>query len=440
MNSCSWGSCLCDPDKKPVNTCGACRTQTIECDQNAGVWKVGACTNVGMCLPTDAPKACTGGQQSCDPNTCQWGACTPLMCKGNPPVMPCGRCGKRKVTCNPMTGNYDVGTECEGEGPCSGTTTEACPGGQKTCNANTCQWGECKPLTCEGAAPVVPCGKCGKRKVTCNPADGKWVTGSECEGEGVCSGTETMACSGGQKTCVAATCQWGECKALQCTGEMPMRSCGTKCGHLKVTCDPNTGDYVVGTECVGEGACNANAMQSCPGGQQTCNPNTCEWGTCSPLRCSGSEPSVACGTMCGKRKVTCDPMTGEYVVGTECIDQGECEGGDTKMCTGGRQTCNVSTCKWGTCTPIPCTGSRPMERCGMCGTKAVTCDGATGNYVVGTACEGERGDCMPGDTKACPPGNTGSQTCSQSCAWTGVCTPVVTEPDPNPPNPPIPVE
>ena len=47
LNSCSWGSCLCDPDKKPLNTCGACKTQTIECDQNTGVWKVGACTNVG---------------------------------------------------------------------------------------------------------------------------------------------------------------------------------------------------------------------------------------------------------------------------------------------------------------------------------------------------------------------------------------------------------
>ena len=135
LNSCTWGSCLC-PEKKPPSTCAACQTQTFECNQNNGEWKPGVCTNVGACLPTDSPKVCNGGLQACDPNTCQWGECKPVMCKGEAPVVPCGtKCGRRQQTCNPSTGQWDPGPACIMEGVCTGTMTEACPGGQKTCIA-----------------------------------------------------------------------------------------------------------------------------------------------------------------------------------------------------------------------------------------------------------------------------------------------------------------
>ncbi|AKV00204.1 BNR repeat domain protein [Labilithrix luteola] len=76
-------------------------------------------------------------------------------------------------------------------------------------------------------------------------------------------------------------------------------------------------------------------------------------------------------------------------------------------------------------TPVPgdaCTTADEIvsRSCGMCGTEKTICEGAGGSLVWSPygICKDQRGECLPGETRAC--GDCGTQTCTDGCGW-GLC-------------------
>ncbi|MGZ3418562.1 MAG: Kelch repeat-containing protein [Polyangiales bacterium] len=69
-------------------------------------------------------------------------------------------------------------------------------------------------------------------------------------------------------------------------------------------------------------------------------------------------------------------------------------------------------------------GAIETQDCGKCGNKARLC-GSDGMWLPFGACTGEKGVCVPGDTRmtSCGKCGTRTETCSATCGWTpGACT------------------
>ena len=145
----------------------------------------------------------------------------------------------------------------------------------------------------------------------------------------------------------------------------------------------------------------------------------------SPLPpCSGPPSTQSCGN-CGTQSSTCVNGVWSW---SDCQNEG-CQPGQMQDCTvpiatayiTGTQTCDPATCTWGACQaassspppPPPPTCTPSSVSCGNCGTQTTTC--VNGAPVVGD-CEGQ-GACGPGETQSCGVASSGTQTCSDSCAW-----------------------
>ena len=357
---CRWGT-TCTPvpctAPKPVEPCGTmCGTKVATCDPNDGMWDVGtACENQGACVPKQT-KACTGGLQTCEDN-CMWGTCKALPCTKPKPMEPCGMCGVKAAECNPNTGDWVVGTACEGQGECSPEDVKACTGGRQVCSS-MCRWSTCTAIPCTKPKPMEPCGNmCGTKAATCNPATGEWDVSNVCEGEGECRPEATKACTNGQQTC-SRMCRWGACEALMCPPPKPAPACGNKCGKRPATCNPGTGEWVIGTTCEGEGACVPDTSEPCPTGRRTCGDN-CMWGSCQAVPCTGAKPQVKCGN-CGTLEAICNP-NGEWVTGTRCLDEGQCEpDGGAATCGANKRRYCTAQCNFVDCPPLPDSGVEPI--------------------------------------------------------------------------------
>jgi hypothetical protein len=235
----------------------------------------------------------------------------------------------------------------------------------------------------------------------------------------------TEACGEGLRRCTDGV--WAECDApltCQCTPgsaprEMPCGMCGTQ------TQECVDGMWTTDAACIGQGECNAGAVE--------------DLGSCGN-----------CGT--SERRCAADCSWGEPL----CVGLGECAAGATETgmqgcgtCGGGTQsrtrTCSAA-CSWGTwgawgtcsggggmCTA----GQTDMESrpCGNCNlgtqTRTRTCNATTcdwNTFGPWSTCVGG-GACAPGQTRTgCDMNSTGAatpcgvNTCTSSCTWGTACT------------------
>jgi YVTN family beta-propeller protein len=343
---CRWGACtgqVCSGP--PAQSCGNCGTQTRTCGN--GTWSEwSACAGEGACAP-DTTRACEGnGTQSCGGN-CQWSACGHRTCPG-PASRACGNCGIQTRICDPASGTWSEWSACAGEGACAPNATMPCAsGGFRTCGGS-CQWtATCAGQTCAGA-PVGVCGNCGMRSRACDTSTGTWSDWSTCSGEGGCAPGASRACgTDGTETCGPA-CQWGPCENQRCEGAASEK-CGN-CGTRARTCQ--NGVWSDWTPCTGEGACAANAAQTCgSGGQRACS-TACQWGPCfeaCAISNGGCDPLTTC-TNAGTGRL-CGPCPAGFsgTGATGCVDLDECATGN------------------GGCDPLTtCTNTRGGRTCGPC--------------------------------------------------------------------------
>lgn len=135
------------------------------------------------------------------------------------------------------------------------------------------------------------------------------------------------------------------------------------------------------------------------------------------LSCSGSA-SESCGK-CGTKHRVCNTVSGVWGEYGACTGEGSCSPGETLNCEGGGiQTCG-SSCSWGACESIACSGEA-SRGCGRCGTQTRSCNSFTKEWGDWGACSGQ-GECLAGagSGKSCLGDKTGTQwrTCSSTCMW-----------------------
>ncbi len=369
---CQWGDCVGQTCLGPIaQGCDNCGTQSRAC--NNGVWSAwGSCANQGVCVP-NATQACgTGGTQTCDPASCQWGAC--VTCSGSS-SQACGNCGTQSRTCN--GGVWSAWGQCTGQGVCSWGANQSCgSGGTQTCNAQ-CQWGDCTGQTCSGPSTQA-CGSCGTQSRTCN--NGAWSAWGACSGQGVCAPNATQACgSSGTQTC-NAQCTWGDCTGQTCSGSST-QACGN-CGTQARTC--SNGTWSAWGTCTEQGVCSPNSVQCAGNVLQACG-SSCQWQnttTCQYVCNSG-----ACTGVCMPGAKQCSVNTPQT-----CDANGQWQ--NNSACDA-----NTQLCLSGICVPSigivgpSCAGGLDCAGVSCCQSKLVP----GGTFPMGRSTSG---------TDACPPGKS----------------------------------
>jgi hypothetical protein len=366
------------------------------------------------CIAGNCTAACTSGtsqhcftpdgylgNQSCNDITCNWNACISTLYCGDGTVNGTETCerpysynnyvcsqipqdclGARTRArdaygdCNASCGcNYDFWTltcvknQCPGA-ECNDGEYRLCIGGIQFCDSATCKFGPC---TTEGR-----CGDGTRNNISeqCEPNDDN--PNSDCTQE--------------NESCVGALfrtrpSQIGRCNAAcQCYNDTWSSATCTagKCGA----------------------ACNAGDTQNCDlgggiTGIQTCNINTCQWNTCTPLGTCGdgirnqiteqcdypptqnnpecSQENESCTGTLGTKLITRPDLVGNCDGSCQCYNDtwssatcvvGECgaicSDYQTQPCTiggqDGTQTCDSDTCRWGTCIPNPIECKSPAPK------------------------------------------------------------------------------
>jgi len=407
-------------------SCGNCGQQTRTCDTATGQWSAwSACNGEGDCLPGATRVCSSDGTQTCAAD-CAWSTVCQgqtIACTGVPQES-CGNCGTRTRSCDTSTGQWSAWSACSDQGACAPGETRACGSdGAETCGMD-CAWGgvcEGQTLTCTGM-PSEACGNCGTRTRSCDTSTGQWSAWSACSDQGACAPGVTRACmNNGTETC-GTDCEWGVCggQDMPCSGAAE-QACGN-CGTQTRTCDMKTGEWSAWSTCAEQGTCTPGATRACGSeGTQTCGMD-CEWLTeCvgQVIQCSGASQET-CGN-CGTRTRMCDTTTGTWSAWSVCSDQGACAPDATEACgvnNSGTRMCSAE-CEWGACGAQVCPGVS-QQACGNCGTQMRRCNSDTGAWSAWSECTDE-GQCDPGSTRACGDNDSGTETCSENCAWSGVC-------------------
>jgi hypothetical protein len=286
---------------------------------------------------------------------------------------------------------------------------QACSGSCEACNLPMFT-GTCTPVL-EGASPVTGHTACTEADASTCGADGKcdgkrncelWPNGTSCGGASCTTATNELvsgsACDG-----------TGVCKptAVTCT---PFKCAGTACSK---TCASNT-------DCVGEPCVNGSCGTVVNGSKCTsaaqCTSDNCVDGYCCSSACSGA--CQACDVAGEQGTCTAVPSGQPHGTRAACTGSGTCQG----SCTGAGTSCTYTTA---TCAVQSCSAGveKAASSCngaGVCGTQTGTacaggfaCNGAT-CYTTCTA----DAQCAAG-TPYC---NTVSGTCQAELPLGRSCT------------------
>jgi hypothetical protein len=367
MSSLGFGTGSCDDgDPCTVDTCAptGCTHVPVVCSGGDACHEAGVCNQVtGQCMVVPKPNGttCDDGNACTSGDTCQAGACT----AGAP------------VTCAPGDACHEAGTCDPATGQCSNAAARpdgtACNDGNACTQSDTCQAG-----TCTGAMPVV-CGgadACHEAGV-CDPATGACFVATKPNG---------TACSDGNACTQSDTCQAGTC-----TAGAPVVCGGADACHKAGVCDPATGQCSAaskpdGTRCEDGNACTQ---------LDRCQAGVCTGG--SPVTCAPADACHDAGT--------CNPATGQCVMGTPKGDGAPCSNGNA--CTFD-ETCHAGVCGGG--KTVTC--NTPGDACHEAG----VCDPTVGHCVSkpkpnGTPCKDhdkctqvdtcQAGVCTGGDPVVC---------------------------------------
>jgi len=372
----------------------------VTCQCNNNTWNTPTCTagycgancTAGANLPCTTPGGYPGNQ-ACNSTTCDWNACTTnLYCGDNkvngtetcePPNINNAVCsqstqscsGLQTLTrdtfgyCNATCGcEYDTwSAACDITGNCGAvcdatTPSQYCNGGLgiRYCDLTACDWGACTPL-----------GYCGdgtrnQLAEQCEPNDNQknpaycLQENESCIGARIRTRTDMIGSCNAECLCYddiwsALTCMAGKCGAI----------------------------------------CNANDTQDCDlgggvRGIQTCNINTCQWNSCTPLGVCGdgtrNQATEECeprnnqdNQFCSQENESCVGLkfSTRFDVLGDCNNACQCgyDSWNTPTCTAGRcgaicsegqtpqpctiyglagtRSCNPNTCDWGNCIPNP---------------------------------------------------------------------------------------
>jgi hypothetical protein len=331
------------------------------------------------CLPANAPKKAVGQDCVC-PTDCDTGKCElGVCCTG----MACG--AKRAA-----------GQPCDEPGDCaSGFCSDdvccnvACTGACVSCNQPE-KMGECSPVAAGADDPHDICRE--DLPETCGQS-------GFCNGQGGCA-----------RFAAGTVCKLGACEGRE--------------------------KFVPPSVCDGEGMCIVGVAISC-------NPSTCEDGTCITACTTNTQcmaPAVCAGGSCGKRGNGQDCTSGDQCGSTFCVEGVCCE----SACGGACQTCALPNAR-GKCSPTPANANDPKGICKDAG--AASCGnngkcngmGACANYANGTQCASPKctasannetaagtcqgGRCMIPAARSCAPlkGCSGNR-CIDQCGSDSQCT------------------
>lgn len=430
QQACQNGNCVttigtvpsCGPDGNPCTADG--------CDEVTGCFHTPLDNQAGVAGCDDA-NPCTGNEL-CVAGACQAG--TPITCMAPTPF------------CNPATGMCEAKAcqnpgQCDDGNPC---TTDACTGGfcantplgngascddGNLCNGvRSCSGGVCQPPT----APVV----CNDSDVctfdTCIPATGMCHTQAIagcCNDAGDCNDADactTDSCAV-DHTCshTAIVCD----DANACTDDSCVPASG--CGHTPVvgcqlcaspaTCpDPSPGDVCGDKACVA-GRCAIVQNPFCCNDSSECadidsNPCTSN-GTCmANHRCEPTVPLT--GTACG---TTCNPATCQN--GT-CVPDEPTDCADTDPCTS--DVCNDQQGCMHTPIALCCLTATVCNDQNVCTDDACDLDANRCTHVIPdetcTPCSESNPCSGPACTTFCADGRCHEEPANVHCDDDNVCT------------------
>jgi slime mold repeat-containing protein len=301
---------------------------------------------------------------------------------------------------NPCT----VADVCQG-GYCSGAPVDCDDG--NLCTADYCDYGTgaCVHQTTD-CNDVNAC-----TDDSCNPATGQCQNvprpnGASCDDQSAC--TQDEACTDGQCTGVATTCNDGD----PCTTDV---------------CDPSTGQCVfVPVSCVDSNPCTADSCDpetgQCrhtplPPGAQCDDNNLCThddfcniFGSCSGIQVVCNDNNTCTNEFCNSGSGTCQyfPISGPCDDGNACTTFDFCNNG---QCTGSAVPCNDGD---------PCTADSCDPATGQCTFTPVTC--SDGNDCTVDSCDRFTGQChhspVPDENTPC---NDGNECTQGTVCQAGVC-------------------
>jgi hypothetical protein len=370
------------------------------------------CYDVGTCDPAtgrcSSPAkadgtACTDQDACTQTDTCRGGVCTgsnPVVCA---PPDQCHRAG----VCNSATGNCDYAPVADGT-PCD--DGDQCTVGD-TCRAGTCTPGPATP--CAASDQCHLAGTCNPATGVCsNPAkpngtacdDGNACTRTDTCQNGVCTGSNPVACTASDQCHVA-----GACDPATGTCSNPAKPDGTAC---------NDGNLCTSGDTCRAGVCTAGAAKACAASDQ-CH----QAGTCDPTTGTCSNPAKPNGTACndGNPCTANDVCNNGVCAGTKVADGTACNDGNN--CTTGDH-CQAGVCTGG--TPVVCTALDQCHTAGTCDPRTGACSNPTAPN--GTACttdDGSSGVCRGGACSGpgtCPAGsNSCAAGVSLACNGLSIC-------------------
>ncbi len=343
---------------------------------------------------TDGVGLCHAGMQSCTvtAGVASWGTCIGQQ------LPAANQCDGIDRMCNRMP---DVGCACPPgttrgcyDGPLGTEGIGLCHAGMQRCvtTGTTTAWGACTgevvpgPGVCDGLDHL--CNGAPNTGCACVPSATRFCyTGP--------SGTEGVGlCHNGSQSCIGGPggvgSSWGPC-----TGEV--RPTADRCDGVDRLCDgaPSAGCTCIGgsTRTCYDGPMGTSGVGVCRAGTQTCSADGVSWGACTgqvlpgPAVCDGIDhlcngaPNTGCACVPGAMQSCYDGPSGTVGVG---------------LCREGTQSCVAGPggvgSAWG-----PCTGDVIPA--------ANTCDG------IDRRCDGQPYAgcvCVPGATRLCYSGPSGS--------------------------------
>jgi Mg-chelatase subunit ChlD len=426
--TCNWGLCI------PLGRCGdgTLNQPTEQCELNNTINNTNCTQSTINC--TNQPQVRTRDLYGNCNATCGcfydlWSALTCI--KGNCSANCTSGTNQTCITSDGYPGNQSCnGITCDwnacistlycGDGTVNGTETCERPYSN---NNNRCPQ---SIETCSGARTITR-DNLGYCNASCGCSYDSWgppscIVGTSCQA--VCNDGDYRSCAGGMQFCDSATCDWGPCVPIgicvdniinniseqcepnnnlknpycsqeneSCTGAR-LRTRPDQAGYCNAACqcynDTWSSPTCVANECGAE--CNAGDTQNCDlgggiQGIQTCNINTCQWNTCTPLGICGdgirNQITEQCDYPPAQNNLECSQQN-ESCAGRLLSTRdsfGFCNNGCTCVADAWSTSCKVDKCGAicdATTQPQTCTTDEGFQ-----GTKS--CDSGTCNF----------GECVP---------------------------------------------
>jgi RHS repeat-associated protein len=313
--SCNDGNACTQTDTCQSGTCTG--TNPVTCTASDQCHVAGTCNpSTGACSNPAATNGttCSDGNACTVGDACQAGACQPgtaTTCVAQDACHVAGSCDPGSGACsNPAAAN---GTACNDGNAC--TQTDSCQGG--TCTG-------ANPVTCPASDACHVAGTCNPSTGACsNPtasdgtacSDGNACTQSDACANGVCVGSNPVACAAGDQCHATGTCDptSGACSN-------PALANGTAC---------NDGNACTQTDSCQSGACVGSNPVACPA------PDACHTaGTCDTTSGTCSSAPLPDGTTCGTAAACTSSPT--------CLS-GACQAG-TPLTIDDGNPCTLDTC------------------------------------------------------------------------------------------------